>query len=61
MLVRPDSSCFAVSRARLTGLGFGHLEATLKLVAQRAVEIPEPALAGLKLRLAGLHFIVGEP
>ncbi|MET0852225.1 MAG: hypothetical protein ABW020_13900, partial [Candidatus Rokuibacteriota bacterium] len=38
----------------------GHLEATLDLVAQRAVEIPEPALAGLKLRLAGLHFIVGE-
>ena len=38
----------------------GHLETALGLVTQGVAPIPDASLAGLKLKLAGLHFIVGE-
>jgi hypothetical protein len=38
----------------------GHLETALGLATQRVAQVPDTTLAGLKLKLAGLHFIVGE-
>lgn len=38
----------------------GNLETALGLVTQRVTQIPDATLDGLKLKLASLHFIVGE-
>lgn len=38
----------------------GHLEAALEMVIGRVVPASDAEIAGLRLKLAGLHFIVGE-
>ena len=38
----------------------GHLETVLSMVTGRVAQTSDDEIAGLRLKLAGLHFVVGE-